>query len=112
MMSSPISEILSDIFGMILCLCKRLIKLDFCEFDYRMSTICTFNLSTNYMSSTLTALKIRVKTFDDCLYVLDGRLDSLSTLIIIVEKISYTLGTIDNTVSKIVHCSFFSNNNE
>jgi hypothetical protein len=90
-------------FGFILSLCKQLIKLDFCELTYR-STPCTFDLSSaNCESSTLTALKIDVKNFDDCLYLLDGRLNCLSTLIIFVEEITHTLGTIDNTVSIIVN---------
>ncbi len=106
-------QTLSDIFGMILCLCKRLVNLDFCDLDYRLSTICTFNLSsTNCMSSSLTTLKMRVKTSDDCLYVLDGRLDCLSTLIITVKEIFYASTTINNTVSKIAHCSVLRNNSE
>jgi len=44
-----------------------------------------------------------VKSFDDCLYLLDGRLNCLSTLIIYVHEIAYTIGTIDNTVSIILN---------
>jgi hypothetical protein len=51
----------------------------------------------------LTVLKINVKSFDDCLYLLDGRINCLSTLIIYVQEIAYTLGTIDNTVSIILN---------
>jgi hypothetical protein len=39
-------------------------------------------------SSTLTKLTIKVTTFDDCLYLLDGRFIRLSTLVIDIEKIS------------------------
>ncbi|CAF3294041.1 unnamed protein product [Rotaria sp. Silwood2] len=93
----PLPENLSTIFALILSLCKGLIELNFCRF-YHRSSICTFELSsTNCKSSTLTVLKISVKSFDDCLYLLDGRLNCLSTLIIYVEEIAYTLGTIDNT---------------
>ncbi len=66
--------------------------------------MCTFDLSMYCMSSTLTVLKINVKTFDDCLYLLDGRLDSLLKLIIHVKEISYSTTTIDNMVSVIVNC--------
>ncbi len=88
---------------MILSLCKRLINLNFCELSrYRSSTTSFLDLSsTNCMSSTLTVLKINVETFDDCLYLLDGRLDCLSTLIIHVDRISFSLKTVDNTVSMI-----------
>jgi len=99
--SSP--ETLSTIFALVLSLCKRLIKLSFCQL-YHRQTLRTFELSpTNFKSSTLTVLKINVKTFDDCLYLLDGRFNCLSTLIINVKIIAYTSGTIDNTVSIIVN---------
>ncbi len=51
------------------------------------------------MSSTLTTLKVLVRTFDDCLYLLNDRLPSLSTLIIHVYRISDLSRTIDNEVS-------------
>jgi hypothetical protein len=41
------------------------------------------------MSSSLTELKINVETFYDCLYFLDGRLDSLTKLIINVKKVPF-----------------------
>ncbi len=53
------------------------------------------------MSSTLSTLNINVETFDDCLYLLDGRLQCLSTLIIHVENISFTSSTVDDAVSII-----------
>jgi hypothetical protein len=96
-------EILSIIFALLLFLCKRLISMNFCQLSYRR-TMCTFDLSMYCMSSTLTVLKINVKTFDDCLYLLDGRLDSLLKLIIHVKEISYSTTTIDNMVSVIVNC--------
>jgi hypothetical protein len=100
-------------FALILSLCKRLMKLNFCQLHHH-STFCTFDLlSTNYTSSTLTTLEINVITFDDCLYLLDERLNCLSTLKIHVNEIAYTSGTIDNTVSIIVsYCISKNNNNE
>ncbi|CAF3843708.1 unnamed protein product [Rotaria sp. Silwood1] len=41
------------------------------------------------MSSSLTELKINVETFYDCLYFLDGRLGSLTKLIINVNKVPF-----------------------
>ncbi len=100
---SSISETSSAIFTSILSLCKRLIKLNFHEF-YDRSTICTFEASSmNCTSSTLTELIIDIKTFGDCLYLLDGRLNCLSKLIMYVLETAYTIGTIDNTVSIIVN---------
>ncbi len=85
----PFSETLSNIFASILSLCKRLMNLNFCQLSkYRSLSISIHNLSsTSCMSSTLSTLNINVETFDDCLYLLDGRLQCLSTLIINFEKI-------------------------
>ncbi len=96
-------KILSNIFALLLRLCKRLVSINFCQLQYRR-TVCNFDLSTNCISSTLTALKINVETFDDCLHLLNGRLGSLSKLIIHVQTISYTLRIIDNMVSIILNC--------
>ncbi|CAF1262621.1 unnamed protein product, partial [Rotaria sordida] len=52
---------------------------------------------TNFISSTLTTLNINVDNFADCLYLLDGRLNCLSTLIICVLKISSVISKIKNT---------------
>ncbi|CAM4847505.1 unnamed protein product, partial [Rotaria magnacalcarata] len=91
------SETLSVMSALILSLCKRLIKLSFCQLFHQL-TLCTYELSsTNFKSSTLTSLKMNVKTFDDCLYLIDGHFNCLSTLMIFVKTIAYTSGTIDNT---------------
>ncbi|CAF3899991.1 unnamed protein product [Rotaria sordida] len=106
----PSPETLSIMFTLILSLCKRLIKLSFCQSNDR-STLCTFDLSSsNFNSSILTTLNIIVETFDDCLYLLDGRFNCLSILIIAVKIISYTSGTIDNTkkLPKLKHFSLTS----
>ncbi|CAF1301761.1 unnamed protein product [Rotaria sordida] len=80
---------LSEKFALILSLSKRLISLNFCQlFYYRtLSVWFVTRPSKICMSSTLTKLKVEVKTFRDCLYLLDGRLDCLSTLIINVRYI-------------------------
>ncbi len=83
------SKILSSIFALILSICQRLINLNFCQlFHDRKSLISIYQFpSTSCTSSTLTKLKVNVATFNDCLYLLDGRLKYLSTLIIDVKKI-------------------------
>lgn len=91
----PVTEILSTIFGLILNLCQKLIYLNFCDFYRQCTEISILNTSIN-MSSTLTTLKVLVRTFDDYLYLLDGHLTSLSTLIIHVYRISDLSRTIDN----------------
>jgi hypothetical protein len=58
------------------------------------------------MASTLIKLKIKVTNFADCLYLLDGRLDSLSTLIIYVGKIFDPRKDIGSKVSRILMIIF------
>ncbi|CAF3562791.1 unnamed protein product [Rotaria sp. Silwood1] len=85
----PLTKILPKIFVLILSLCKRLIYLNLCASPrYRCLAIHFFKQSsTSCMSSTLTTLNINVETFDDCLYLLDERLNSLLTLIICVKQL-------------------------
>ena len=86
---------------MILSLCKQLVNLNFCQlYYYRSLPIRIYHLpSTSCVSSTLVKLKVSVSAFGDCLYLLDGRLNCLSTLIIHVERISFSVVDIDNTVN-------------
>ena len=87
------------LFAMILSFAKCLTDFTFLQSirDPLINSI--FNLfSTNCVSSTLTKLKIDVNTLDDCLYILDGRIDYLSTLIIDMETIGPQLWNIDTTV--------------
>jgi hypothetical protein len=68
------------------------------QLDY-FSPISIGNLGqTTYASSTLTKLEIDVLNIDECLYLLDGRFDSLSTLIVYVKKITLPLSFIPNGV--------------
>ena len=52
-----------------------------------------------FSSSSLTKLTINVKTFNDCLLLLNGSLGSLSMLIIYIDEIHRPSSTIDNAVS-------------
>ncbi|CAF1190786.1 unnamed protein product [Adineta steineri] len=103
------SEFSSDIFLLILSLCRRLIKLNFCQvFSYRNSFISTCNLpTTSCRRSTLIELKINVATFNDCLFLLDGRFDSLSKLTINVKKIKCELKKKKNEI-KLSKLKYFS----
>ena len=84
------SETVSNTFALVLSLCERLIELDLSEGFFRKElrgpSVCIMH-HKNLFSSTLTKLKINVATLVDCLLLLDGRLDSLSTLIINVAYI-------------------------
>ncbi|CAF1159786.1 unnamed protein product, partial [Rotaria sordida] len=61
----------------------------------------------NSFSSTLTKLTINVNSFDDCLYLFNGCLKSLSTLISRIKKITRSLSEIDNT-KKLLKLKHFS----
>jgi hypothetical protein len=55
--------------------------------------------STTFSSPILTHLYINVKTFDDCLYLLDGRLRKLRILYVTVYNIDTSSGIVHNMVS-------------
>ena len=75
--------------------------------------ISPFNLqSSSFKSSSLTKLTIHVNAFHDCLYLLDGRLECLSTLIIVVSQITDSSLNIDNIVRINVLISLFLKSND
>ena len=79
------------------CLCDFIFLLKFSEQDYMIPYFDIPNKS--FLSSTLAKLTINVNTFSDCLLLLNGSLESLSILIIYINKIGRSLSIIDNTVS-------------
>ncbi|CAF1318138.1 unnamed protein product [Rotaria sordida] len=102
----------SNIFSFLLSFCKHLVELTFNQ--YLCDTTLEFSLYdvplANCVSSTLTKLEIVVGYFDDCLYLLDGRLKCLSILIINVSSFLTLLPNIDNTkkLPKLKHFSLTS----
>jgi len=90
-----------NLFTLILFLCKHLTNLTIRQlYAARSLTDSTFKLtSMRPVSLTLTKMKINVNTFDDCLYILNGHFECLSTLIIDIYKISDSSSNIDNRVS-------------
>ena len=92
------------LFPSILSFAKCLTDFTFVQ-DFRSSsTNSIFSVfSRNYVSSsTLTKLKIDVSTLIDCLYILDGCFDCLSTLIINIENTGPLLSNIDTTVNIVL----------
>jgi hypothetical protein len=84
------SETVSNVFILILSLCEKLIDLNFSDmFLTRKCLTALFcsSLLESCMSSTLVILKINVVNILDILFLLDGRLKSLSTLMITVSHI-------------------------
>ncbi|CAF1575497.1 unnamed protein product [Adineta ricciae] len=102
---TPGPDILLAIFVLIVSLCKHLSKLSFrrnrvglLEYIFHFSSI-------DWESSTLTSLKINVETFDDCLHLLDGRLNNLSRLTIFVvhikcSRVNQTTFSINTSIIK------------
>ncbi|CAF1166270.1 unnamed protein product [Rotaria sordida] len=96
-------------FLIILLLSKCLNDLTYLQKSSRKYiTILSSNISyIHCLSSTLTKLTINVNYFDDCLYLLNGCLQSLSTLIIRINDINRSSSMIDNT-KKLVKLKCFS----
>lgn len=80
---------LSKIFALILSSCEKLIELEFSlNFsELRWMTPQFQLIGINFRFSTLTKLQLTVTCFADCLILLDGRFESLSTLIVHVGDI-------------------------
>ena len=76
--------------------------MNFCQlFSDRKTPIYIDRLSPlNCMSSTLTKLKINFETFTQCLFLLNGNFECLTTLIVDIKLIYYPVVRIDNTVCK------------
>lgn len=55
--------------------------------------------STTFFSATLTYLCINMYTLDDCLFLLDGRIKQLSTLIVTIGYVDKSSSVIHNMVS-------------
>jgi len=83
------SKTVVNIIALILSLCKQLTVLNFCDmFIKRKWNFPAFFLPSEISrSSTLTKLKVNVVYFGDCLLLLDGRFQNLSTLIINVTYV-------------------------
>jgi hypothetical protein len=98
-----------------LTVCKELQYLELKNLTGSDCTLSLSNFSTNTcFSPILRYLIIDLSTFDDCLYLLDGRLNQLSTFIVEIDDINASSLDIDNTVNqsylKKIHyliCVFF-----
>jgi hypothetical protein len=91
----------SNLFEFILLHSTHLNDLTFLEksWDEYLTLSSLIIQNRNFLSSTLTKLTIYVNNFNDCLYLLNGCLQSLSTLIIRIYDSSCSSLTVDNTVN-------------
>ena len=72
-------------------------------FGYPSLSIC-YLPSNTFFSLILTYLSINVRTFTDCLCLLDGRLRQLSTLIVQIYSMKTNLSVVHNLVC--IFCLF------
>jgi len=97
------SKTVLNIFRLITSLCKKLTVLHFCDMFITqkcLTAVFYLPLESN-ICSTLIKLKIKVENLMDCLSLLDGRLESLSTLIISTQQIYDPIIDIGEGVSNI-----------
>ncbi|CAF2728381.1 unnamed protein product [Rotaria sp. Silwood2] len=91
-------ELETTVFLAILFFCRYLTNLTFSEkFSRNYLSFASCDILQGFsLSSTLTNLTIKVNRFDDCLYLLNGCFQSLSTLIIHIKKITRLSSNINN----------------
>jgi hypothetical protein len=95
--------ILENIFNNLLSMMKNLIDLTFYDASYENTVRLLIDVpSPKFCSSTLLRLKIKAQTFDDCLYIVDGRFDNLQSLYILLANISRSSKQIENQVSFLI----------
>ena len=91
----------SQTFALILSSCSKLLELEFVQyiwdFCWVKNSFCFF--LNAFQSGTLTRLTLTVDGFVDCLLLLDGRCESLWTLIIHVNDVSHPVMDIGSKAS-------------
>jgi len=92
----------ASLFSYILTMFTNVIHLKF----YHLKSFILFNDESSPFSSTLVELHINVYLFDDCLYLLDGRLSQLRTLFVHVFHI-FPLGSFIS--DKVTYASTLNN---
>jgi len=96
------NETYTDVCECILSDCKECMFLDMDQFGIiKCSKLSVKNVSRKlFYSSYLQRLSVYVETFDDCLCLLDGRLENLSSLTVRVFSLSQLSTVNDSKVSK------------
>jgi hypothetical protein len=101
-----IEDLSKDIYIRIFSFCTHLTDVEFPRFDDASMWFPSLGLQhlplTGCSSSTLMHLNISVRTFDDCLRLLDGRLTVLRTFILFIEYISTPRVPINYQVNNFV----------
>jgi hypothetical protein len=96
------TELFTEACVRILAICKKLAHFDFKDYSYNdCARLSLYKLPKSAgFSSTLVHLAVNVPTFNDCISLLDGRLNHLTEFIVDIDYIGPSLLNMDNTVSK------------
>jgi hypothetical protein len=94
-----------NVFQRIFALFTTLVDLDFGQTSKWLHPVLTFNdlSAKTCLSSTIVNLRINVRLFNDCQYLLDGRLSQLRTFIVRIDWIPKLHLSINNTVRVFVY---------
>ena len=98
--SASLSDVAMNLYLPIFNLLKSVIHLDFVikdDFKYRPFSLKHLP-STVCFSSTIIHLSIKVMCIEDCLSLLDGRLNQLNTLFVEIHRISPSTNAREDTV--------------
>ena len=98
--SALLSDVAMDLYLPIFNLLKNVTHLDFVikdDLKYRPLSLAGFP-STACFSSTIVYLSIKVMCIEDCLSLLDGRLNQLNTFIVEIHRISPSTNGLEDTV--------------
>ncbi len=95
-------ELFAKAYIRLLMVCKKLEHLEIKTIGLISGTKLSLHnfLTSTCFSSTLYKLTVDLSTFDDCLYLLDGRLNQLSTFIVNIDGINASSLDIDNKVNQ------------
>ena len=93
------SELFTDTLIRIFALCKNLIELDVGGTGVNSLLSMSSQPLHTCFSSSLAYLCVKVANFDDCLCLLDGRLDKLTAFSVKINSIGETRSSVNNTVS-------------
>lgn len=96
------NKLFTDVCERILSICEKCTYFDMNQSELIKYSKISFdnNFRRMFYSSYLHTLSIHVKTFTDCLYLLDGRLKNLSALKIRIFVIEALSTVTDNQVGK------------
>jgi len=97
--SETSNELFTDSCARIFALCTKLIELNAGGIGIHAKLSIYNRLPNTCLSSNLFVLSITVTSFDDCLCLLDGRLNKLVSFSVKIYFIDDTPSMVDNTVN-------------